>query len=316
SDTQQSALRGNVITFPQDVQASVKRLPLSLDELASTIKIVFVGAQALPPDLIRLRDVLTVRKQKIIDALQWLKRYNLLYRDIEIDMANLNKLPINDIPDVLLKTMHIETNAKQADEARTGYVTETIDDPDLEEDNQVQNNTIIPVQTSGVLDVNGSSVRSGDIHCHLLQKLKVDSAQTIDSANEIESGDEPEAQHNTRETKENENENIFQIPRSDRPSNEYSNPDLLIGLFPTLFPYGVGGLEDTSRKTKVSFKKHVEYLLSYHDRRFEEHYSFMYVVFNMIQRRDACQQARLIVSRPYFKDYASQIQSLTTKDLR
>ncbi|CAF4661916.1 unnamed protein product, partial [Didymodactylos carnosus] len=137
--------------------------------------------------------------------------------------------------------------------------------------NQVQNNTIIPVQTSGVLDVNGSSVHSGDIHYHLLQKLKVDSAQTIDSANEIESGDEPEAQHNTRETKENETENIFQIPRSDRPSNEYSNPDLLIGLFPTLFPYGVGGLEDTSRKTKVSFKKHVEYLLSYHDRRFEEH---------------------------------------------
>ncbi|CAF3885857.1 unnamed protein product, partial [Didymodactylos carnosus] len=117
----------------------------------------------------------------------------------------------------LLKTMHIETNAKQADEARAGYVTETIDDPDLEEDNQVQNNTIIPVQTSGVLDVNGSSVHSGDIHYHLLQKLKVDSAQTIDSANEIESGDEPEAQHNTRETKENETENIFQIPRSDRP---------------------------------------------------------------------------------------------------
>ncbi|CAF4553359.1 unnamed protein product, partial [Didymodactylos carnosus] len=76
-------------------------------------------------------------------------------------------------------------------------------------------------------------------------------------------------------------------------------------LFPTLFPYGVGGSEDTSRKTKVSFKKHVEYLLSYHDRRFEEHYSFMYAVFNMIQRPDACQQARLIVSRPYFKDYAS-----------
>lgn len=105
------------------------------------------------------------------------------------------------------------------------------------------------------------------------------------------------------------------IPRGSVPSNEYNNPTLLLGLYPTLFPYGTGAFEDVSRPVKVSLRKQIQYLLSYHDRRFEEHYSFMFVVFNMLQRREACLHARLMTSKPFFSKIADHIVSLDAKDV-
>ena len=106
------------------------------------------------------------------------------------------------------------------------------------------------------------------------------------------------------------------IPRGNAPSNEYNNPTLLLGLYPTLFPYGTGAFEDASRPVKISFKKQIQYLLSYHDRRFEEHHSFIFIVFNMLQRREACLHARLMTSKPYFSRTADQIVSLKVDDIK
>ena len=80
---------------------------------------------------------------------------------------------------------------------------------------------------------------------------------------------------------------VYMIRRGNRPVNEYSNPNLLLGIFPTLFPYGCGSIEDGSRPVKIDFREHLRYLLSFGDRRFEEHYSFIFVVFNILQRRTA-----------------------------
>ena len=49
----------------------------------------------------------------------------------------------------------------------------------------------------------------------------------------------------------------YMIPRGSAPSNEYNSPTLLLGLYPTLFPYGTGGFEDSSRTIKISFKKQI-----------------------------------------------------------
>ena len=106
------------------------------------------------------------------------------------------------------------------------------------------------------------------------------------------------------------------IPRGSAPTNEYNNPTLLLGLYPTLFPYGTGAFEDASRPVKISFKKQIQYLLSYHDRRFEEHHSFIFIAFNMLQRREACLHARLMTSKPFFTKTAEQIVSLSVDDIK
>ena len=110
-------------------------------------------------------------------------------------------------------------------------------------------------------------------------------------------------------------EKVYLIPHSSKPVNEYFNPKLLAGLYPTLFCYGLGAPEDQSRPVKVPLREHIRYLLSYDDRRFEANHSFIFVVFNLLQRRDACFHAQLIATRPYFRASADEIQSLNSKDI-
>jgi hypothetical protein len=112
-----------------------------------------------------------------------------------------------------------------------------------------------------------------------------------------------------------ENERVYLIPHSSKPVNEYFNPKLLAGLYPTLFCYGRGAPEDQTRPVAINLREHVRYLLSYNDRRFEKNHSFMFVVFNILQRRDACFHALLIATRPYFRSSVHEIQSLNSNDI-
>ena len=108
---------------------------------------------------------------------------------------------------------------------------------------------------------------------------------------------------------ETDSGSVYLIPHSLKPINEYFNPKLFLGLYPTLFCYGYGSPEDKSRPVDIKFRKHIRYLLSYRDRRFETNHSFIFVVFNMLQRRDACFHDQLIATKPYFQAFTQEIQS-------
>ena len=120
-----------------------------------------------------------------------------------------------------------------------------------------------------------------DVAGHLLQRMK------------LQKNDQ---NHETNHENCSEEDTVYMIPRGSKPASEYSNPNLLLGIFPTLFPYGCGALEDPSRPVKLDFREHLRYLLSIADRRFEEHHSFIFVVFNILQRRTAYFHARLMTS--------------------
>ncbi|KAI0750602.1 hypothetical protein BC629DRAFT_1584864 [Irpex lacteus] len=49
------------------------------------------------------------------------------------------------------------------------------------------------------------------------------------------------------------------IPHDQAPANEFYTPDLFPKTFPTLFPYGIGGLEDKTRKSKLAIKPHIRH---------------------------------------------------------
>lgn len=118
--TAQSALRGNCISFPQDVVNVAKTLPLELDDLCDSLKILFVGQHV--PKRNQLRNVLTVRKKKIFEALCWLKQNNPLYRNVRIDQSVINKLPDDDVPECLWLTMQVTTNVEASESERASYV--------------------------------------------------------------------------------------------------------------------------------------------------------------------------------------------------
>ena len=125
--TAQPALKGNCITFLQNLSSVATSLPLALDDLCDTLKVIFVGSQ--PPKRLQLRRVLTVRKKKVVNALHWLKKYNPLYRDINIDRVNIEKLPDDDIPESIMSTMEQKIVEEEALSERAGYVPDPLSDP-------------------------------------------------------------------------------------------------------------------------------------------------------------------------------------------
>ena len=151
-----------------------------------------------------------------------------------------------------------------------------------------------------MLDTNGTTISSEVIGVYLLHKVNNDLTNLSVDPSEYST--------------ENE-DNVYMVPRSHMPDKDCFNPELLFGLYPTLFPYGCGAPYDSSRPAPVSLNQHIRYLLAYDDQRFEKHHSFMFVLLNIMQRRQACLNATLMASRPYFQDAASDLQTLTSKEI-
>ncbi|CAF3993270.1 unnamed protein product, partial [Rotaria magnacalcarata] len=198
-------------------------------------------------------------------------------------------------PECLWATMEISNNTEAAESERSSYIP----DP-LANASESNTTTTVPITASAVLDVNGTTVSSDGVAEHLLGQMKVRmSDKTLERQSDEGAEQDP----------------VYMIPRGNKPANEYSNPNLLLGVFPTLFPYGCGALDDSSRPVQINFREPVRYLLSYGDRRFEEHYSFIFVLFNILQRRTACFHAQLMTSRPYFQQSAQLLETLSSEDV-
>lgn len=62
---------------------------------------------------------------------------------------------------------------------------------------------------------------------------------------------------------------------------EYNNPNLTSGMFPTLFPFGIGGFEDNLRQTGLSFQQQAQYYFNIPDRSFRYHRYFIFIILNI-----------------------------------
>ncbi|PKY46625.1 hypothetical protein RhiirA4_409171 [Rhizophagus irregularis] len=100
----QYAYRGNIINFPQDVQEFVTRLPRN----PSTLDLVII--RRYTENGSNFRDF-HVRREKVMQALRWLKANNKFYRDIEIDSDVLQTLPENDSIEMHLPQLWIHSTS-------------------------------------------------------------------------------------------------------------------------------------------------------------------------------------------------------------
>lgn len=69
-----------MITFMHNMPNIVTSLPLDVEDLCDTLKIVFVGAHM--PNRVELRKICGVSRQKIRNALLWLIKHNHMYQTI------------------------------------------------------------------------------------------------------------------------------------------------------------------------------------------------------------------------------------------
>ena len=119
----------------------VTSLPLDVEDLCDTLKIVFVGAQT--PNRVELRKISGVSREKIRSALSWLKKHNHMYRTIPImiqivafqrktysiflvDEANIAKLPEDDVPECIWTTIERAENIADGDAERAGLTVDPV----------------------------------------------------------------------------------------------------------------------------------------------------------------------------------------------
>jgi hypothetical protein len=106
---------------------------------------------------------------------------------------------------------------------------------------------------------------------------------------------------------------FIQVGHGPKPVNEFFNVDLFPMLYPTLYPYGCGGFEDRARSKLISLKEHVRYLFSLRDKRFQTHNSFLFMVFNILQRRALLLGSSLKVKKGSFAQFARTFSSVTSE---
>ncbi|KAK0219145.1 hypothetical protein IW262DRAFT_1229888, partial [Armillaria fumosa] len=97
---------------------------------------------------------------------------------------------------------------------------------------------------------------------------------------------------------------------------EYNNPDLLKGMFLTLFPFGRGGFEEPHRKVSMSFETQANYCLDLDNRCFRYHDAFIFVVMNMIQHQQVHLHTHFTVNNEDFAKVAEDIAGVKPSMLK
>ena len=212
SHSAQHGIKGNLIIYPQRPSDIAWKLLPSVDDITSPICVLFIGAHA--PSMEWLRDKakpLAVHGYKVRQALQWLKTHNRLYKDIEIDKSVLSHLDTNPV-----LPFHVE-------HIPLSHATE--------------------VSTSGYVE-SGSSAAVHDIHTDRSAEtddIPFSSVVITDVDNVVSSSQLAAAAIHHMKRK---GSSFLQIPHDLTPVNEFFNANLFPMLYPTLYPYGIGGFED------------------------------------------------------------------------
>lgn len=105
----------------------------------------------------------------------------------------------------------------------------------------------------------------------------------------------------------------IKINHDPTPVNEFFNPEMFPMIYPTLLPYGIGGFKNQNWSAQVSLKHHAKHLFTLVDRRFQEHYSFLFTVFNILQRREILLYTSLKVKRNKFTSVTQLFASVSPK---
>jgi hypothetical protein len=92
------------------------------------------------------------------------------------------------------------------------------------------------------------------------------------------------------------------------------DPNHLLGTFPTLFPFGLGGFE-IQRLVNVPYEAHVRWALRYEDKRFRKDPHFPFQVFGVCQKRQVCRASVLQMKKGSYFQHQNLLSVLTAEDL-
>ncbi|KAK7046187.1 hypothetical protein R3P38DRAFT_3420690 [Favolaschia claudopus] len=253
----QFAARGNVCILPQDSSSFLHSMPAPLSQIRDEICVILVGSPdtEVTYDMLQ-RSPLLVRREKIRRALFWLIDHNPLYSNLNKDAvdSNLAEYPVSDCPFATEDFLRTNSSNNQGS-SYTSYSDQA--NAELFE----QSDTFELTSTT-LVDVDSIGTTYKQRKLSALRMLKSQEAGFV------------------------------KFPSGDQPLSTSKNPRVFGWLWPTLFPYGVGMIDNNVVRLnsedgfrQVDTTTHVRHLLQLADRRFQTHKSFIFVMANILQRR-------------------------------
>jgi hypothetical protein len=257
------ALRGHFILIPQEPGPLLQILPSPALEFNQLIKVFWLGNRPLTES--DLKPFLTVRKDKVLRALQYLVENNPLYQDVVINYPMVDEWADDFIPAELQHHI-ISVNNTDHDE-RQGYTVD-LQDGNYENDWQAAEHDAsdqsAPLLTASVaIDINGER-QNPDVRVLNAVYNLVNGRQSTTEQSGSTSGILPD------QGPEVSNTNIpvlqYTIHGQAALLNHWHDSHYFTAAFPTLFPMGVGGHLD-QRDIHVSLAAFAKWALTHHSQR-------------------------------------------------
>ncbi|KAE8251867.1 hypothetical protein A4X13_0g3812 [Tilletia indica] len=270
-------MKGHACAFPLNTVSTATKLPWAVGEDGALLSCIVIGPRK--PRLQDLKNVFRVRRQKVQDLFNYLKAHCKDYPQFAVNEAALNSLPVDDVPELIMRHVVYEENHQVLslfDHETSGLENHPGILADAEEDDD---NGRTFLEHHGVIDVNGVRIP--------------EHARTASALRNATGQERPD----------------LVVRHGSSFIQDYNNPDLFPGMFPTLYPWGTGGFEGT-RATPLSFERHSKYLLDLADPAFRRHWSFIFIVANIKQRRAIHQGARLACKQQDHERFSRILTSL------
>lgn len=161
------------------------------------------------------------------------------------------------------------------------------------------------MQCCGIIDVEGTTISTEGKVFQALQGIYVPHSQ---EQHELLSEEIPS--HLYGAPLGQLNNDLVEVPYGQMGfANEYDTEHLL-NAFPTLNPYGLGGFGDKNREISISWERQLSHLLLQSHRLYARHEVFMFVVFNILQRRKICLGARLYTRKSTLLEVRGLLQKV------
>jgi hypothetical protein len=219
----QKGLRGHVIVYPQSPEMVAKKLPPDINDIVTPVCVLFIESQPPTPAWSNKKaKLLTVRADRIRSTLVWLKAHNPLYKDIELNEAVIEE--IRETPELPFHVQHVlPSDAQDVLQSRYNENAEVMTDPKNVETSS--NSPRIEEDHESEQEVPFEKVVITDVHGHA-------------SPNELLAAA-------FRHVKK-KGGSYIEIGHGSQPVNEFNNTTLFPMIYPTLYPFGLGGFEDQS----------------------------------------------------------------------
>ncbi|KAF6748646.1 hypothetical protein DFP72DRAFT_992154 [Ephemerocybe angulata] len=219
----------NVISFEHPSKKIYDRLPVSKPELSDVLSILYTGVEPPSDDDLKRTPVL-VRRNKVKEALEWLKLNHKDYADLSIDYDTLNTYDLDKIPIGLLRKDVPEADGNVLAAAKSVF------DSDYEQGTE---DGPCPFVVNGLTSERHGEMTTSQRKVAALQHLK-------NGGNSLAIGHDP------------------------TPQSMYNNPGLYPQMYPWLFPYGYGGVGQDEHASFLGRDSHITWFMMYHDKRFQE----------------------------------------------